>query len=263
MTFNQPFSAIIFDLDDTLVPSKSAYTEAMQSIGIPESDPVYLEARKQIKAQLPLGAPIARSRMLYFKKYLELTGEYSSAKHLQISELYEQAVINYQKQAWDRLQRNDLISTILSKNLAIGILTNETVRFQIQKLNAFWPKTAPLSSFVVSEEIGFEKPHPKMFETTRQRLSRKLGSDLVWDQILYVGDSLEMDIQPCVDLKIPVLHTVEFAYSETDQKAIQQIHFQTEIPAQFSQDKSIKSPKTNDQNAVPQIHSLNEVLNFI
>src|SRR5262245_39040447 len=63
--------AIIFDLDDTLVGSDDFYAKALLKMKVDPVGKPFLEARAQMKAQLPPGHVVARNRLLYFKRMLE------------------------------------------------------------------------------------------------------------------------------------------------------------------------------------------------
>ncbi len=200
------FRAVIFDLDDTLVPSRAAYRFAMEKVGVKESDETFQLARRLTKAQLPTLAPVARSRYLYFKKYLELNGQYSPQKHFALAESYEENVVAFLTAFWQQQSRSKLMTELLRTDLRIAILTNETLKLQTRKLCSFWPAELPLT-LLCSEEIGCEKPNPQIFAACLKQLS------LSADEVFYVGDSVPMDIEPCQKLGLMPIHTIEFANS--------------------------------------------------
>jgi HAD superfamily hydrolase (TIGR01549 family) len=196
-------AGLLLDLDDTLVPGRASYDKAMHTVGIAPNDPIYLESRAAVKKQLPEGAPIARSRALYFKKYLELKQEYSLRRHLDLTQTYETEVIQLMKSDWERKDRERFFAFCLEKNVRICIVTNESLRFQTQKLLAFFKKPFPLG-LVTSEELGVEKPDPKIFKAAMAYLQ------IQQDQVIGIGDSFESDILGFQSLGISCFQTLEY-----------------------------------------------------
>ncbi len=211
------FKGVLFDLDDTLVPAIASYDFAMQTIGIDPTDATYLKARELTKRNLPKGSPVAKSRFLYFKNYLELKGEYSPKAHAQLADRYESLVVEQMTNSWQMLGRQELMRKLSKAGFLIGVLTNETLRLQTRKLDAFWPEDVPLATVTTSEEFGLEKPDEGIFRIALARIS------LEKHEILYIGDSWENDISPCLSLGISCLHSTEFGTSQTPDLRSQQV----------------------------------------
>ncbi len=200
---------IIFDLDDTLLPAESTYDLALSEIGISPQDPSFLKARAQVKSLLPPLAPVARSRFLYLKCYLEMNHLYSAQSHLDLAEKYENLVVKKMQASWQNLKRPALFRNLKSHGFEIAILTNETCRLQTRKLASFESGEKFFDFLLSSEERGVEKPNLNLFKELLTRFQVNAS------QTLMVGDSLENDIQPALELKIPCLQTIEFKNSQT------------------------------------------------
>lgn len=90
-----------------------------------------------------------------------------------------------------------MLEVLRGRGIGLGILSNWDSR-----LKATLGKLGLLDLFdqlVVSNEVGFEKPHAAIFEEAIE----KSGCDP--DNILHVGDSLEADILPAVELGLTAI----------------------------------------------------------
>ncbi len=195
---------LFFDLDDTLVDSERAYDAGMNHVGIDPKDATYLEARALVKAALPKLSPTARSRQLYFKKYLELKSEFSAKRHIELAESYEQHVVNDLKLQWQKLDRTALFAELKKITPNIFIVTNETTRMQVKKLFAFDPNGIFFSGMLTSEECGVEKPNPIIY----QRALTDFHTDK--KNCIMIGDSFINDIKGAIDFGIKAIQTTEF-----------------------------------------------------
>jgi HAD superfamily hydrolase (TIGR01549 family) len=176
----------------------------MQRIGIPQTDEMFQEARSLVKASLPLLHPSARSRLLYFKKYLELKNEFSAERLLTLSHLYEEQLCKLLQAHWKDLHRDSLLTKLKAKFKKIAVLTNETLRMQSLKLKSFDPHGIFFDMILTSEEVGSEKPSSVFF----QRALKILGAQP--EDCVMVGDSYDKDIAPCQPLGIAAIKTTEF-----------------------------------------------------
>lgn len=195
---------IIFDLDDTLAPAEIIYDLTLKELGIEPNDQTFLKARQKVKENLPTLAPVARSRFLYLKTYLEMSHSYSAQKSLQLGEDYELQVIKKMTAEWTRLQRPRLFRTLRTKGYRLAVLSNETCRLQTRKLASFEGSDHFFEMLLTSEERGMEKPQPLLFKEMLQYFN------LDAKKALMIGDSLENDIQPCLQLGIPCIQSLEF-----------------------------------------------------
>jgi len=90
-----------------------------------------------------------------------------------------------------------MLEILRGKGIGLGILSNWD-----RRLKATLAKLDLLDLFdqlVVSNEVGFEKPHPAIFEAAIEK------SGCEPDNILHVGDSLEADILPAVELGLTAI----------------------------------------------------------
>lgn len=79
------------------------------------------------------------------------------------------------------------IEQLREQSLALGLLTENPVVSQQQKLDVF-PYTADFDQIIFCRDVGVEKPNPKPFELMAERL------DLAPDQLIMVGDNLYRDV---------------------------------------------------------------------
>ncbi len=196
---------LLFDLDDTLVPSSHAYDIGMKALGIEPDDERYLQARAEVKAICPPGYPATRSRRLYFKRYLEIGQEYTPLRHLEIVDVYETAVTQAIGDSWQALERDRLFARLRAIAGVIGIVSNETAAMQSAKLAACDPRWQHFDFIVTSEEVGYEKPNPVMF-----RRALEFAGGVQPSECLFIGDNYEMDIVGSTSLGFDAIQSLEF-----------------------------------------------------
>lgn len=229
--------AIIFDLDDTLLASTHNYEAAVEASGVPLAQ--FQIARNQVKASLPLGHTSSRHRRLYFKKYLENTNQFSAEG---LETLFGKYCLELQSRLEKALYQTQVLATLdfLKKKADLFVLTNEVLEMQTAKLKVLDPRAELLSGVLVSEEVGEEKPSPRIFKVARDRF--KLSS---YEHIMMVGDSVEADIQPALQQGWRAVLTTEFLSSKAkhDQIAMSQSMLKTlpeELVPHFSVIASIQ-----------------------
>ncbi len=197
-------SVLLLDLDNTIVPSDQASEEALAEIGFSAKDPAFLAARALVKGRLGDGVPAARNRFLYMKALLEADGTYTHAKLLDTMDKYEAAVNARLAKAWAQLGRDALMDKLKAAFREIVVVTNETVRTQVAKLKAIDPTGRHFRHVVISEEVGVDKPAPKIFEEALRRVKASPADAVM------VGDRLELDISPALALGMKAVWTQEF-----------------------------------------------------
>jgi len=197
-------SILFIDLDDTIVSSSLAYNEGMFALGIDPNDKDYLKARSDVKNILPSSCVQSHNRFLYFKKYLENKNSFSANDLLDLMNKYENAMLSSIERQWIDLKRKDLFSTLKNKFKKIVIITNETTRTQVLKVKRFDPNGKLFDLVITSEEVGVEKPDPKIFEFALKLISASPTNCLM------VGDSYKNDIFPSVKMQMNAVLTEEF-----------------------------------------------------
>ncbi|WNQ10683.1 HAD-IA family hydrolase [Paenibacillus aurantius] len=81
------------------------------------------------------------------------------------------------------------------KGNRLGVITNGDRTQQRQKLDRMG--IADYFEIVVaSGDVGYSKPHPRIFEGAAELAGRKLK------ELTYIGDDYDSDIEPCEALKI-------------------------------------------------------------
>jgi putative hydrolase of the HAD superfamily len=199
---------LLFDLDDTLVPSSQAYDIAMGAVGIAPTDSQFLQARADVKHVCPKGYPASRSRRLYFKRYLEITAQFTPKRHVELVAAYEKEVIKHLAKAWNDLNRGVLFEKLRGLSRKIGIVSNEITTLQSAKLASLDPEWKHFDFIVTSEELGHEKPARVMF-TRALELSEAHVQDCV-----FIGDNYECDILGATALGMRAIQTLEFIDGE-------------------------------------------------
>ncbi|NLE04574.1 MAG: HAD family hydrolase [Crenarchaeota archaeon] len=81
----------------------------------------------------------------------------------------------------------------LTRNFQLGIISNGNLKQQLKKLELTGISQL-FSSITTGEETGFNKPDQEIFRIAMSRLMVKP------DQCCFVGDNLEFDIYPCIQL---------------------------------------------------------------
>ncbi len=195
---------LFLDLDDTLVPSSLAYDFGLKQLGIAANDARFLAARAQVKDLCPPGYPACRSRRLYFKRYLEIGGEFSPRRHSEMVWIYENGVNEFIGRAWFELDRPRLMEDLRKRSNKICLVSNETLAAQVGKLEQMDPEWRFFDHLVTSEEVAVEKPDAKIFRRAIE-LSGAKESD-----VLMVGDNLELDFKAALALGFRALQTIEF-----------------------------------------------------
>jgi HAD superfamily hydrolase (TIGR01509 family) len=200
---------IIFDLDDTLIPSTTIYDRLLQQLRIDSES--HFRARLETKLNLPTGHVVARNRFLYFKRLLEDRGPLRASELMDLITKYENHLFLEVQKEWSVLGR-DATFEHLARNRNLGIITNENTRSQIIKLNAMDPRARYFQWIVTSEEIGVEKPNLRIFEYAIEKF--KLNPETT----MFVGDSVIHDIEPAQKLGLQTCLTEEFVTCRDDSK---------------------------------------------
>tara|TARA_B110000503_G_scaffold125485_1_gene193103 strand:+ start:8049 stop:8768 length:720 start_codon:yes stop_codon:yes gene_type:complete len=188
--------AVIFDLDDTLYSYELCHDLALKKVqfklknefGVSENKfiQLYSQANKEVKYNLGRVSS-SHNKFLYFKNILEKIGfkpyVYSA---LAIEELYWQTF-------FDNIEPfkglKELFETLRLLNIKSGIITNFSAYHQFKKV-VYLGIEDYIDHIISSEELGCEKPQPKLFKDMIEIL------DVSFGEIWMVGNSVKEDIEP-------------------------------------------------------------------
>ena len=200
--------AILFDLVGTLIyvkdPIGYVYSNVASSFGF-ETDYIKLdEACRDLLQKAPVRGGISEKQWwkeIVFKTF-KLCGYDLKDKFDNVFE--ELFKIFSQKSAWviypDVMPVLEKLSTVGAQYavpLQIGLISNFDNRLEIilEELNL----KKYFNCLAYSEKVGFSKPDPKIFQYALNELN------VFPEEALYVGDSLNIDYYPALDLGIDAL----------------------------------------------------------
>lgn len=184
---------VFFDLDNTLLDHNSAEAAAHQELydSTPELQdrPLedWLSTYKSINHQLWLNYQEGKID----RHELQQSRFRDSMKHLEIpfdrSDEIGAAYMQFYRNHWEWVDGAKEALEKVSESYPIGIVTNgflETQQKKIEKMGL----GRHTDLFIITEEIGVMKPHPRVFDVATERAGVDRKS------ILYVGDSYLSDI---------------------------------------------------------------------
>ena len=191
--------AVLFDLDNTLYAYEPAHVAAWQavqdklsdslSLTPQRSDPLFREARDQIKARLGRSAS-SHSRLLYFQRMMELAGLGSRALlALDLEQTYWRTFLR-NAELFDGVR--ELLDDLRLADIPAALVTDLTAQIQFRKL-VYWQLEDSFAAIVTSEEAGAEKPHEAPFRLVREKVQAVDG--VLW----MIGDNVETDIRGAKD----------------------------------------------------------------
>lgn len=185
---------IYFDIDDTILDHKSAERSALQEtrnslsalqdVAIEELWKHYHQNNKRLWIEYGAGRI---SREILENNRFEWTLR-DLGQNIGEAEKMRQVYMKFYEQHWTWVSNAKEVLTILSAQYPVGFLTNGFAEVQRAKAQQFNLDT--LSEFyIISEEVGFMKPSPGIFEYATRAVKCNP------EEILYVGDSFISDIQ--------------------------------------------------------------------
>jgi putative hydrolase of the HAD superfamily len=196
---NRPIiKGLLFDLDNTLYHYNPAHEAGLSAVfktlsqqvtqSTIELSIVYEKAKQQVKQRLHSTAA-SHHRLLYLQAMLELLGLFSPTLTQNLYNRYWHAFFA----AMQPIAGMSEALNRLAKNYTIGIITNFVADIQYQKLEQLGVAKF-ISHLVTSEEIGCEKPDPKVFFAACKKMQ------LHPNEVCMIGDDLEADIIPAKHL---------------------------------------------------------------
>lgn len=216
--------AIVFDLDDTLIPSEQIYKEVLEELELNRPESGYNLARADVKKVLERGNPASHNRVLYFKRLLELQNQFSASDCFSLVDRYELKLTETLRRRWNLLNRTPLFLELRRKS-KLYILTNENLRTQLLKLNVIDPTGEIFTGMICSEEAGLEKPHLGIFKLLQSRYLEKEK----FDEVIMVGDDPVADLTPAQALGWLPIQTYEFINKKVDGHSFQRVSSLSEV----------------------------------
>jgi len=186
--------AVIFDTDNTLYEYAPPHTKAMvavenkamKALGIEgkQFKKAFEQARDMVKARLGNTAS-SHSRLLYFQRALEILGLRTQLLlTLDLEQTYWRTFLSH-CELFSGVRA--FLSALRREGIHTAIITDLTSQVQFRKIIYFG--LDDLFDFVVtSEEAGIDKPTPRSFELTLEKLG--IDSKDAW----MVGDNSVSDI---------------------------------------------------------------------
>ncbi len=189
-------SFVYFDLDDTLLDHKQAERQALEDLydqyrgclgsnGLSSLQDMYAEINADVWKRYGAGEiDKVRAKLERFELLLARLGLDDASDAGELSAFYLSRYSNH----WSFLPGASEAYQSIANRLPVGILTNGFIEIQHAKLRQFPEIERAARAIVISEEVGYLKPDPKIFDH-----ATKLA-DCAREEILFVGDSLRSDV---------------------------------------------------------------------
>lgn len=184
------YNVIFMDVDNTILDFDQAEIYALQKtcerVGYPYSEAVhkmYDENNHRLWELLELGKIDLET--LKEKRFVQLVEALKiNFSPIKMSKMY----MDYLGEATYEIEGAYEICKILSQNCKLIVVTNgithvQRSRFASSRLASF------ISEFIISEEVGYSKPHPEIFEAAMKKAGLTDKS-----KVLMLGDSLTSDM---------------------------------------------------------------------
>jgi putative hydrolase of the HAD superfamily len=208
-------NAIIFDLDNTILDRTLTFKNFTSSfLGTYFG---HLDNTQEIHERIIyLDQDGYKDKQILFS---ELLGELPWRVKPAVSELLDYYSREYVNNAVLMDQAREVIQHIRKKNYKTGLITNGKTLIQYGKIDQIGLRN-DFDLIIVSEEAGFKKPDPRIFEMALRKL------DLKPDECIYIGDHPSNDIEGAAnigmqtiwmkvnqpwkdDIKVKPLYTIE------------------------------------------------------
>lgn len=184
---------IYFDIDDTLLDHKAAERQALQdshehfdwfkAVSIGQLWNVYHKNNSRLWIDYGAGT--------IDRPYLEEARFSRTLRDLGVGGGQEEAFRDYYMQAyekhWQWIEGAKQALILVSGKFPVGFITNGFTELQRRKAERFGFYDIS-ENYIISEEVGFMKPSPGIFEFATRK------ADVQPDEILYVGDSFSSDV---------------------------------------------------------------------
>ena len=195
---------VLLDLDNTLYNYDICNSSAMNkvfsdlskryAVSNEEIKKHFYNARKQVKITLK-GTGASHSRLLYFKVMIEnLQGSTDPKLSLFYSDLYWKEYFKHMVLSKDA---EEFLVFCKNKNIKIAVITDLTAEIQLKKIIKLGISKY-ISLIITSEEVGKDKPDPKIFYYALNKLNCKPKDAIM------IGDDVKRDILSAKKLGIRV-----------------------------------------------------------
>jgi YjjG family noncanonical pyrimidine nucleotidase len=185
-----PYSTILFDIDDTLVDFKRSEKISLKNChlkffqNVPDFavfEKEYVKINRALWRQVELGT--ITTTFLAQERFKQVAECFKIPLNIACIQYYAEQLIEHSQLIEGALE---LLERLKRQGMKIGFLTNGFAYLQHNKY-----KNLDLARYsnvlVISEEVGFSKPHPEIFRQALLSIKSRA------DETLMVGDSLESD----------------------------------------------------------------------
>jgi YjjG family noncanonical pyrimidine nucleotidase len=195
-----PYQAVLFDIDDTLIDFRRSETLSLKScydhffksvIDFASFANDYSRINRALWNQAEEG--IISTAIIGTERFKQLTAFYDTPYAPDIPQHYEREIITHS--AWIE-GASDFLHQLKEKRIEIAYVTNGFAHMQRAKYLKLDLKRFS-DILVISEEVGFSKPHPTIFLHALSHIQKKP------EEVLMIGDSLSSDGEGARKLNIP------------------------------------------------------------
>jgi putative hydrolase of the HAD superfamily len=210
--------ALLFDLDDTLygyAPCNEAALQAVHGLlsaqvtcSAEEFRSLHDAVRTEFAQELS-GQAASHNRSLFFKRIVErLVGTCQIDLAVDLFDRYWRVFLDSMQPAPDAQE----VLSALGSSHELALVSNHTTDIQLRKLRQLGFQSY-FGVVVTSEEVGVEKPDPRVF----LRALTALGVEA--SEAVMIGDDLQGDIHGARAAGLATVLTTEFSGREVDSAA--------------------------------------------
>lgn len=188
---------VYFDIDDTLLDHASAEQRALDDLIADRSDvfgglaheeimAAYRNVNRRVWTEYAAGSRSKEdTKYGRFELLLDQLGRGDNGVHVELANTYLERYSDH----WCFVDGAENAWQTVSSNIPCGLLTNGFSEIQRAKLSRFPVLDEGARHVIISDEIGWLKPHRALFD----HAARAAG--VTAEDILYVGDSARSDVE--------------------------------------------------------------------
>ncbi len=215
--------AVLFDLDDTLFDHARATRVALADLrqqepaldrwSLDEFDRRHRVVLERWHQEVLGGREtIESARIARFRELIEASGGPATADRASVLAARYRSVY---ETAWFTVPgARDVLDRLVALDIPIGIVTNNVLVEQQLKLERCG-LTSRVAALVTSEEIGVQKPDPRIFDAALERLGTSAGDTVM------VGDAWATDIEGALRAGIRPVWINRFGEERTDARVVE------------------------------------------